>query len=300
MNKIEMAPVRELQANLSSRRRSSLVQDLGLLLYLFSLFGAALALAFCEEGRLVEYCILFAVMSASAILTAYRFRSLAAGLTGLQLLTFMVYSLFRALVQSVAIVPLAYAWILLPLLSLAGMQLFTHEMYQIEQTNEKLNEQMESIVLLDALSGLYNLRALYIDLQRQMAYCSRNKTPISLMIIRLRYSDELHSLLHQQHFNDLIQRLAELLSDTVRLEDRCYMVDPQTGEFAVLLTCNKAGSVFVRKRIEEACARPDAFTGIIDKAIRVDLRMACVEYDESIASAIEFKHKVDSELQYDV
>lgn len=299
MNKIEMAPVRALQENLAIRRSSSLIQDIGLLIYLFTLMAAALTISFSGDHQ-TEYLVMFAVMGASALLAAYRFRYLSAGLTGLQILTFTIYTLFQSLVHSVSIRPPDYVWVFLPLFSLAGMQLFTHEMYKMEQTNEELNEQMESVVLLDSLTGLYNLRALYIDLQRQMAYCTRNKEPISLMVIRLRYSDELHTLLQQHHYKQLVQRLGELLSNTVRIEDRCYTVDPQTGEFAALLTCNKAGAAFVRKRIESACAQRDAFSGIVDNAIRVDLRIACVEYEEGISNAIEFKHKVDSELQYDV
>ncbi len=300
MLKRELAPVRELQSSLAARRKSSLLQDLGLLVYLFSVLAAALTLAFCGEGRRVEYAILFALMGASALLAAYRFRYLAAGLTGLQILTFSVYTLFRALVQGEEVIFLDYAWAFLPLFSLLGMQIFVREMYEIEKTNEKLNAQMESVVLLDPLTGLYNLRAMYIDLQRQMAYCSRNKVPISLMIVRLRYRDELYSLLHKTHFDQMIQRAGALLSGSVRIEDRCYALDTQKGEFAVLLTCNKAGSDFVRKRVEAAFAQRDAFAGIVDSAIRVDLRIACVEYEEGITNAIEFKRKVDSELQYDV
>lgn len=299
MNKIEMAPVRALQENLATRRSSSLIQDIGLFVYLFALMAAALTISFSGD-RQTEYLVMFAAMGASTLLAAYRFRYLSAGLTGLQILTFTIYTIFQSLVHSVSIWPLDYVWVLLPLFSLAGMQLFTHEMCKMERTNEELHEQMESVVLLDALTGLYNLRALYIDLQRQMAYCSRNKVPICLMVIRLRYSDELHTLLRQRHYKQLVQRLGELLSNAVRIEDRCYTVDPQTGEFAVLLTCNKAGALLVRKRIESACAQRDAFSGIVDNAIRVDLRIACVEYDDGIGNAIEFKHKADSELQYDV
>ena len=300
MKKMEMVPVRELQHSLSERRRSSLTQDVGLCLHLFSLLAAALTIAFCGENRQTQYVIMFAIMAAETLLAAYRFRYLAAGLTGLQVLTFTVYTMFRSLVQSVAIVWTDYLWIFLPMISVAGIQLFTYEMYKIEQTNDKLNEQMESVVLLDSLTGLYNLRALYIDLQRQMAYSSRNKSPISLMVVRMRYADELHGLLSHQHFNQLVTRLAEVLSNNVRIEDRCYSVDPQNGEFAVLLTCGKSNSNFVRKRIEDACAQTDAFSDIVDRAIRMDLRIACVEYEEGITNAIEFKHKVDSELQYDV
>ncbi len=300
MNKTEMHHIRELQDSLSKRRQSALAQDLGLLLYLLSQLAAALVIAFSADSRRMEYIILFAVMAASALLASYRFRYLSAGLTGLQILAFAVYTLFRALVQGEAIAATDYAWVFLPLLSLAGIQLFIGEMYRIERTNERLNEQMESVVLLDSLTGLYNLRALYIDLQRQMAYCARSHSPISLMVIRLRYADELHGLLSRQHFDQVVQRLAEILSEQVRLEDRCYAADLVNGEFAVLLTCNKEGTAFVRRRIETACSRPDAFAGIIDKSIRVDLRIACVEYDESISSAIEFKRKADSEMQYDV
>ncbi len=299
MNKVEMVPVKKLHRDLARRRTSSLIQDMGIALFLIAWMGAALTIAFAGTKR-VEYIILFAFVGAESLLAAYRFRYLSAGLTGFHMLAFMVYTLFEALVEKVEILKTDYMWALLPLVSLAGIQLFVHELYRIEQTNELLNREMESVVLLDSLTGLYNLRALYIDLQRQIAYCTRNQTPISLMIVRLRYSDELYRILSRNSYGQMIQRLAEILSNTVRIEDRCYALDSQTGEFAILLTCNQEGAAFVRKRIQENCYQKDAFSGIVDKSIRVDLRMACVEYEEGIANAIEFKKRVDSELQYDV
>lgn len=300
MSDTNAVPVQELQNNMAAQRRSGLIQDLGLFLYLLSTIGAALVIAFGPESRRTEYVILFAVMAAASLLAAYRFQALAVGLTGLLLLTFTVYTLFLSFAQGVAIVPMDYAWIPLSLLSLAGMLLFAHEMRRIEQTNTLLKKQMESVVLLDSLTGLYNQRALYIDLQRQMAFCYRNLNPISLMVVRLRYADELHSLLRSNQFSKLVQHLGEVLSESVRIEDRCYIVDAEAGEFAVILTCGKDDSALVRKRIETACSQKDAFSGIVDNSIRVDLRIACAEYEEGIANAIEFKHKVDSELQYDV
>lgn len=299
MSDRNMAPIRQMQDNLSQRRKSSLLQDLGLLIFLFSILAAAMTVAFGGSRR-GEYMVLFALMSAEALLAAYRFRYVAAGLAGLQVLAFAAYTLFQSAVNGVNIVLLDYVWLALPLTSTAGCQLFTAQIYRIERSNDLLGQQMESVVLLDALTGLYNLRALYIDLQRQMAYASRNKTPISLMVVKLRYPEELHSVLNRRHFEMLIQRLGEILSNGVRLEDRCYAVDTQTGEFAILLTCDQTGAGFVRRRIETACGQKDAFAGILDKAIRVDLRIACVQYEEGIPNAIEFKHKVDSELQYDV
>lgn len=294
-----MVPIRQMGSNLSQRRKSSLIQDLGLLIFLSAVGAAAVTIAFAGD-RQVAYLVMFALTGAQSLLAAYRFRYLAAGLTGLQVLTFAAYTLFRALTQGISVVWLDYVWLFVPLAANAGMQLFTGSIYRIERANELLGEQMESVVLLDSLTGLYNMRALYIDLERQMRFASRNQLPLSLMVIRLRHADELHGILNRRRFERLIQALGEILSGNVRLEDRCYSIDNQTGEFAILLTCNKAGAEFVRRRIETACAQKDAFAGIMDKAIRVDLRIACVEYEEGIPNAIEFKRKVDGELQYDV
>jgi len=294
-----MVPIRQMGSNLSQRRKSSLIQDLGLLIFLSAVGAAAVTIAFAGD-RQVAYLVMFALTGAQSLLAAYRFRYLAAGLTGLQVLTFAAYTLFRALTQGISVVWLDYVWLFVPLAANAGMQLFTGSIYRIERANELLGEQMESVVLLDSLTGLYNMRALYIDLERQMRFASRNQLPLSLMVIRLRHADELHGILNRRRFERLIQTLGEILSGNVRLEDRCYSIDNQTGEFAILLTCDKAGAEFVRRRIETACAQKDAFAGIMDKAIRVDLRIACVEYEEGIPNAIEFKRKVDGELQYDV
>ncbi|HAL87947.1 MAG TPA: hypothetical protein DFH97_08345 [Clostridiales bacterium] len=294
-----MVPIRQMDGNLSDRRKSSLIQDLGLLIFLSSVGGAAATIAMAGD-RQVIYLAMFALTGAQSLLAAYRFRYLAAGLTGLQVLTFAAYTLFRALTQGIRVVWLDYVWLLLPLAADAGMQLFTGSIYRIERANELLGEQMESVVLLDSLTGLYNMRALYIDLERQMRFAARNLLPLSLMVIRLRHAEELHAILSRRRFERLAQMLGEILSGSVRLEDRCYSIDNRTGEFAILLTCDKAGAELVRRRIEDACAQKDAFAGIMDKAIRVDLRIACVQYEEGIPNAIEFKRKVDGELQYDV
>ena len=294
-----MVPIQQMNGNLSERRKNSLVQDLGLLLFLSAIGAAAVTLSFAGD-RQVPYLVMFALTGAQSLLAAYRFRYLAAGLTGLQVLTFAAYTLFRSLTQGISVVWLDYVWLAVPLAANAGMQLFTGSIYRIERANELLGEQMESVVLLDSLTGLYNMRALYIDLERQMRYAARNQLPLNLMVIRLRHAEELHAILNRRRFERLIQVMGEILSAHVRLEDRCYSIDNNTGEFAILLTCDQAGAELVRRRIENACAQKDAFAGIMDKAIRVDLRIACVQYEEGIPNAIEFKRKVDSELQYDV
>ena len=70
----------------------------------------------------------------------------------------------------------------------------------------------------------------------------------------------------------------------------------------VILTCDQENSKFVRDRIRANLEKKDAFAGIVERAIRVEAKIACLEYDEEKygSDMILFKQKVENELQYDV
>ncbi len=181
------------------------------------------------------------------------------------------------------------------------MVAFTYGSHQTELENDVLKEQVEELVLVNSLTGLYNLRSLYIDLQKQVAYSERNHMIVSLMIVKLRFGEELKRVLSRRNYEALIQRMAVIITDAVRLEDRTYSLD-NDGMVGVILTCDQENSKFVRDRIRANLEKKDAFAGIVERAIRVEAKIACLEYDEEKygSDMILFKQKVENELQYDV
>ena len=131
-------------------------------------------------------------------------------------------------------------------------------------------------------------------------YCVRNHLPISLMIIQMRYESELRGMLSHSRYIQLRKRLAELVMDSVRVEDKVYCID-EHGTMAILLTSNEANSAYVRSRIIAAVTKEDAFDGILERGTHMDLRFACKEYDEHFGTdMMAFKKAVESELAYDV
>ncbi len=181
------------------------------------------------------------------------------------------------------------------------MQLFVYGNKQTELENDVLREQVEELVLINPLTGLYNLRSLYIDMKKQIAYAERNQISLSLMIIKLRYEPELRNVLSRRSYEAVLQKTADIVVDAVRLEDRTYSIDNQ-GSVGVILTCDQAGSEFVKKRIKARIENPESFQGIVNSAIRVEVRIACLQYQEENhgSDLVDFKQKVESELQYDV
>ena len=164
---------------------------------------------------------------------------------------------------------------------------------------ERMDAQIKGMVLLEPITGFYNLKSMYMDVERQIAYSRRNNLPFSLMVIELCYAHELQEILTAVQFDMLKKKLAEYIEDRIRLENRIYAIDSK-GSVGVICTCDRPGAEVIKGRIKAGIQEDNLFRGITEKAVRVEIRIGCYEYDESIKSAMKLKKKAENELQYDV
>lgn len=283
------------------RTTGYLLQDAGLVLLLLCIGGAAIAVGSVEEAMKNEFVIMLMGTFFAILLAGFKLTGISVVAGAFEILLYTAYKLFSFFTYSKEIEPVCYVWVILPLLSVGAMAAFTYGSHQTELENDVLKEQVEELVLVNSLTGLYNLRSLYIDLQKQVAYSERNHMIVSLMIVKLRFGEELKRVLSRRNYEALIQRMAVIITDAVRLEDRTYSLD-NDGMVGVILTCDQENSKFVRDRIRANLEKKDAFAGFVERAIRVEAKIACLEYDEEKygSDMILFKQKVENELQYDV
>ncbi len=285
---------------LRKKRIEFIIQYLGLMVFLGGIFAGAFLIALSEESLKIENIVMYFIMCAGIILASYRFRYIAVILGGMQTLFYTAYKIYQSIVNGFEIELHSYLWLILPLLSIGAMLLFMQTTYKTEMMAEMLEEQIKDMVVIETVTGLYNLKSMYMDLERQMAYSARNEFPLSLMIVQLRYEQELRSILNGSQFAELKRKMAEKVEDSIRLEDRIYAID-ENGSLGIICTCGKDGTEIMKRRIRESLNEKESFAGILDKAIRVDIRTGSLEYDkEEIKNAIEFKQKAENELQYDV
>lgn len=278
-----------------------LFQDIGIFLLLASILTAALTVANVDQEIFPESTIMLLATFIAILFAAFKMDSIAIITAGFQIMAYAAYKLFLVYAYGKQIEGICYIWLLIPLIAVGAMLMFVNGSQRTETENDVLKEQVEELVMVNALTGLYNLRSLYNDMQKQIAYTERNGLPLSLMIIKLRYEPELKRVLSRSHYETLIQKLADTVVDAVRLEDRVYSLD-NNGSVGVLLTCDKAGTEYVEKRIRARIQNKETFSGITDHSIIVEIKIATVQYDkeEYDKDVMRFKQKVESELQYDV
>lgn len=281
-------------------RKGRTIQDVSILLFVVSMFISSVIMLMAAESVRIPQVVLFIASCFSILLAAYSYRYIAVMSAGTEILVFAVYMLFQHYANGLEIHWTCYVWLFLPIIFVATMLLYRYLGYKMELNNDILSTQMENLVLIHPLTGLYNLRALYIDLERQMAYSKRNNLNITLLCIQLRYARELQSMLTTNQFEQLQQTLARCTEDALRVEDRVYSVDDQ-GSLAAILTCDAPGALIVKNRIKHKVQETDEFYDGKSRAIKIDLRIAYLQYNpETIGNAIEFRQKAENELQYDV
>lgn len=296
---------RDMNSNVNekirAKNRRALAEDIGLLFFLAGLLGAALVVAFSDsEAHRMENLIMFLVLAAGVILSAYRFHYLAIVLCAVQTCFYAAYKTYMGFMVGEPIPVTSYAWLLLPIITGGAMIVFMRSTYQAEVIAEMLDKQLTEQVTIDRVTGLDNLKSMYIDLERQIAYCKRKGQPLSLMILELRYKDELSAILTESQFDNLRVILAQMMEDNIRLEDRLYALD-EDGRMGIICLCDRAGAEIIRRRILDKVEKTAKFREILNRALRVELRTGVFEYQEGqVANAIDLKKKAENEMQYDV
>lgn len=292
---------REKNKMIKKRATGYLFQDIGLVLFLLCIGGMAVSVGNAGKDLLLEFIIMMMATFLAILLAGFKLSSLSVVTAGFSVLAYTAYKLYFFFAFSKEIVLLCFVWTVIPIFAVASMLLFIYGNRQTELENDVLKEQVEELVMINSLTGLYNLRSLYNDLQKQTAYAERNHLTISLMIVKLRYEQELKNVLSRKNYESLLQKMAEIVVDAVRVEDRTYSIDSR-GSIGIILTCDDNGADFAKRRIKSRLEEANAFTGIMDASIKVEVAVSSMAYDKEKygKDMIAFKQKVENELQYDV
>ena len=292
---------KEAQLAVRRRRWDAVVQNVGLMAFLFGIVAAAMTIGLSAGGSRLIYLVMFFAMCAGVSLAAYRFRYMAVVVGGLQILIYTIWQLYEAIGNGKRFTVADYAWLVLPIGCIAAMILFVRNVYRTENLADVLEDKIRNMEVIEPVTGLNNLRSMYMDLERQMAYARRNGVELTLMIFELRYYQELKSIMSGGDLAELRRTMARLVEETLRLEDRVYAIDDRGSLGIVCIGCGRDGAAVVKDRILAVLSRSESFEGILDRRLRVDVRVGCRSYDrEEMGNAIEFKRKVENELQYDV
>lgn len=271
--------------------------DLGTI-FIFCAFAiASIVMSNCSQDLYKENLTMVAVTFTVAILAAFRVVNAAMILAALQTVIFIGLKV-ASLASGDFNEKISLGWIAVPGLLVLGYSFVNRAKKEADLSQEIMNDQINELIMTDPVTGLYNLRSMYMDIQTQISYAERNGKDICLMILKPKYTDELKTALKAKEFKEVVERLSKVVCDTVRLEDRVYSIDSEGG-FGIILTCDLEGAGLVEDRLADKLADEGMFSGIVQGSdIRVDMQLGCVQYDEKLnRDAIRFKELAEQALK---
>ncbi|MCR5688264.1 MAG: diguanylate cyclase [Lachnospiraceae bacterium] len=277
------------------------ISYLGIGMVLLSFILAVTVTGLSDSEYFTENLIMTISLAAAAIITIAGYLTIAIIVAAVATVVFAGFRIYSVIMLQNSFPPITFLWIILPAMCVVGMAFYVRRYTPLILENALLKKQIAELVMIDPITGLYNLRSLFMDIQTQISYAERNDSPISLMIIRLRYPAEMKKVLRPAQYERVIKQLSLLIVDTVRLEDRVYSID-ENGGFGIILTCDKEGTKIVEKRIRDKLADPKWFEDVSDKKIRTEIKIGYLQYEKAKynRNANKFKDDVEEEVEYDL
>ena len=284
----------------ANKYEGKILHDIGISIVFAMLFLCSLLTARAGEELFTENLVMTIAVFIIALLAVYQFVTLSIVLVSVTTVTYIGVKIFLKISQNADIAGSSFLWFVLPGLTVVGSVLYVNGQKKLQTENALLKRQVEELIMIDPLTNLYNLRSMFMDIQTQVSFAERNNQHISLMVIKLKYHEQLKKVLNQNQYEQVLVKVSKYVVDTVRLEDRVYAID-DIGSLAIILTTDALGCKSVVMRLRNKLDNTEAFMDIASQPIRVEVKIGYLEYnkEEFQRDARLFLSKVEEEASFD-
>lgn len=209
------------------------------------------------------------------------------------------YEIYCSFKFNVSISGNVYFWIIIiPVLAFIVGKISEY-INEIQDKNKELISKYNDLVTIDYTTGLKNLKAFYIDLEKEISRVLRHDNNLSLIVIKIPFLQQLKSILKNQEYNFFMEKLANILKESTRNEDSIYNLEEDTLAI-MMVDSNLQGAEIVKNRIKVNIDKENFKLKSSGKNVILDLKIGTKEYNKSIKSAFEFKELTEQESIYDL
>lgn len=281
------------------RFQSSMVSD-GAFLLLFAACFVTVVFTARDPDFYLQNVIFLNVAFLIAIITYFTTVTTGLILNILFIFGYGTFTLYQTVVAGSEIGAQNYFWLIMtPVFTLATWML-TLGNRRLQVENEELLRNNKSLATVDANTSLKNTLSFQSDATTFMALSVRYQIPLTLLIIQVRYWDEIKRMISENQLTEAIQDMSKLSQTSIRTNDSLYMLNREHPTWGLLLFTDRPGAEFVierlKRRVEELNElEPDKYK------VSLNLKIGAVEYNrESIPTPLDFIDQAKKQLEYDV
>ncbi|MGO4543339.1 GGDEF domain-containing protein [Paenibacillus sp. 2TAB23] len=282
------------------RNQSSLMSDIAFLL----LFLVCLICMMFTAGNSDQYILNIILLNVAFLIAIVTyFTTVTTGLI-LNIVFIFGYGTFT-LYQTVAVGDVVsvqnYFWLIMTPIITTVTWMLTSANKQLQAEKDLLIKQNVSLATMDERTNLKNSRSFQKDATVFMALSTRYQIPLTLLVVTVKYWDELSRMISQDQMTEMIYDVSKLNETSIRLNDSLYMLNTETPTWGMLLFTDDDGANIVIKRLREKTESFNSVEFAGKYRVELKLTMSAVQYHpESIATPLDFIAQARKRLEYDV
>ncbi|MDQ0891671.1 PleD family two-component response regulator [Paenibacillus sp. V4I9] len=280
--------------------RSSMISDGAFLLLILACFISIVFTA-GNPNLYIQNIIFLNVAFLIAVITYFTTVTTGLILNVLFIFGYGTFTLYQTVVVGGLIGTQNYFWLIMtPLFTLATW-LLTLGNKQLQQENEKLLKANESLATVDARTSLKNTLSFQSDAAVFMALSVRYKIPLTLLVINVKYWDEIRRMIGEEQLMEAIHDLSKMNQISIRTNDSLYLLNKENPMWGMLLFTDLPGAMIVMERLRNQVDERNRNEFAGKYRVELILKMGVCEYNsELIANPLEFIAQAKKQLEFDV
>ncbi len=279
--------------------RTSAITDIAFLLLLGLMFVGIIFIA----GDAVHLGINVGILCVAVAIAIFTyFTTLTAGLVANIILIFgyVSYVIYMSLTRGTAVENYTYFWVVWTPLFSSCIAVFGQQTNRLHMSLTKLDEQIQELTTIDVTTRLKNLRAYDLEGFIYMRIATRYNMHLTLLIWELRYPRELEHILGKARMEDLVSRISETISASLRAEDAVYLLDDKPFQWGTLIFTNVTAHEIVVERVRKNIQALELSDMGKRRRVSFEMRVGIAEYTPDITSSLKLLEKAKKQMEYDV
>lgn len=208
------------------------------------------------------------------------------------------YNLYKNISTGISLNNEVYLWIVFMPLTAVIVSLVSRNILLLQNKVEELEDLNEELVMINPLTGDRNIKAFTNEIPIYISMNKRYNIPITIMIVKFKYGDRLKTIVGKDYFNNILIKSSGVLSESLRVEDRKYILNDST--FVYILISDNSGSKVVENRLKENIKNIEMKDRKFNKNINLEIQVGSYTYEGDIQDPLELLKKAEKELEYDV
>jgi len=171
---------------------------------------------------------------------------------------------------------------------------------KIQHENSDLRKENSELVVIDKETLLRSSQTFFDELQSYMNISSRYDIEVYLMLIKLKYNDEIAKVIGETKYNKIINEISHKIDSALREEDRKYILRDM-NMFGIIFLSNKGGGKCVGNRLKETIQATKFKEDYVINKIKLEITVGMTVYDENtVSNPYDFFRMAEKDMEYDV